>query len=157
MKILQIVSGIIRRDTDVLLIQQASSNEQAFWSLPGGVVESGEMLYDALKREIAEETGLTAHKIGRLAYITQTQHEDYQSIAYVFEVDTWDGELAPNDPDDLILQASFLPIGLAKKCLEDAVWRPMIEPVIAYLDGAPIGNTWFYHQHDFTTFERLNN
>ncbi|MBI3693361.1 MAG: NUDIX domain-containing protein, partial [Acidobacteria bacterium] len=42
----------------VLLVERAKPPLQGAWSLPGGVVEAGELLADALGREILEETGL---------------------------------------------------------------------------------------------------
>ena len=36
---------------------------KGYWSLPGGVVESGETLQEGVKREILEETGLIIHPV----------------------------------------------------------------------------------------------
>lgn len=42
----------------VLLVERAGNPLRGYWSLPGGVVEVGEKLEEAVKREILEETGL---------------------------------------------------------------------------------------------------
>jgi 8-oxo-dGTP diphosphatase len=42
----------------VLLVKRGRPPGQGEWSLPGGRVEHGERLAEALRREIAEETGL---------------------------------------------------------------------------------------------------
>jgi 8-oxo-dGTP diphosphatase len=52
------VSAAIIRDTRVLLTQRARGPALGVWTLPGGVVESGETLVEALVREIDEETKL---------------------------------------------------------------------------------------------------
>ncbi len=52
------VGGAIVRDGQVLLVQRANPPLQGAWSLPGGRVELGEPLTDALAREVREETGL---------------------------------------------------------------------------------------------------
>lgn len=52
------VSAAIFRDSKVLLTRRARSPAKGFYSLPGGRVEFGESLHDALKREVDEETGL---------------------------------------------------------------------------------------------------
>lgn len=43
----------------VLLVQRSREPSLGLWALPGGLVEIGETLAEALVREVAEETGLT--------------------------------------------------------------------------------------------------
>ena len=42
----------------VLLVQRGGEPSRGSWSFPGGMVETGETLRQACRREIAEETGL---------------------------------------------------------------------------------------------------
>ena len=52
------VSAAIFREGKVLLVRRARSPAKGFYSLPGGRVEFGESLHQALAREVDEETGL---------------------------------------------------------------------------------------------------
>jgi len=52
------VGGVVVHDGQVLLIRRAKEPSLGQWSIPGGAVETGEKLKDALRREILEETGL---------------------------------------------------------------------------------------------------
>lgn len=52
------VGGVIVDDGRLLLTQRAASPQRGRWSIPGGRVEHGERLTDALVREVREETGL---------------------------------------------------------------------------------------------------
>jgi ADP-ribose pyrophosphatase YjhB (NUDIX family) len=47
----------------VLLIERGRPPQQGYWSLPGGVVEVGERLEEALRREVREETGLLVRPV----------------------------------------------------------------------------------------------
>ncbi len=53
------VGALIWRAGQVLLVQRGREPSLGLWALPGGLVEIGETLTEALVREVAEETGLT--------------------------------------------------------------------------------------------------
>lgn len=48
---------IFRRDS-ILLVQRGREPLKGYWSLPGGLVETGERLESAIVREVFEETAL---------------------------------------------------------------------------------------------------
>jgi ADP-ribose pyrophosphatase YjhB (NUDIX family) len=52
------VSAAILHDGRVLLVRRARNPAQGLFSLPGGGVEAGETLFEAVTREVQEETGL---------------------------------------------------------------------------------------------------
>jgi 8-oxo-dGTP diphosphatase len=59
------VSALIAKERRVVLVKRARGVYAGLWSLPGGRVELGETLREAARREVREETGLSA-EIGRL-------------------------------------------------------------------------------------------
>jgi ADP-ribose pyrophosphatase YjhB (NUDIX family) len=52
------VSAAIVRDGRVLIVRRGRAPAQGVYTLPGGVVEAGETLTEAVTREVREETGL---------------------------------------------------------------------------------------------------
>ncbi len=50
----------------ILLVERGGNPLKGFWSLPGGLVETGETLEEAVRREILEETGLRVQPVGGL-------------------------------------------------------------------------------------------
>ncbi|MET9142949.1 NUDIX hydrolase [Streptomyces sp. NPDC004042] len=61
------VTGVVIEDDKVLLLNQDTEGPRS-WSLPGGKVEDGETLEEALVREMREETGAEV-EVGRLLYL----------------------------------------------------------------------------------------
>jgi 8-oxo-dGTP diphosphatase len=62
------VSAAILRDGKVLVVRRARKPSDGLYSLPGGVVEAGETLAEAVKREVDEETSLTIEPVALAGY-----------------------------------------------------------------------------------------
>lgn len=52
------VGGVVIHRNRVLLIRRGGEPLKGEWSIPGGLIEVGEPLADAVRRELKEETGL---------------------------------------------------------------------------------------------------
>jgi 8-oxo-dGTP diphosphatase len=62
------VSAAIFRDGKVLLVRRARPPAAGLHTLPGGAVEVGETLFEAVRREIREETALAIEPVGLAGY-----------------------------------------------------------------------------------------
>ena len=62
------VSAAIIRDRKVLIVRRARPPANGVYTLPGGGVEVGETLTEAVRREIREETALTIEPIAIAGY-----------------------------------------------------------------------------------------
>lgn len=123
-----------------------------------GVIETGELLNDALIREVKEETGLSVDKVGKLAYMTQVYKPRTQAttLAFIVEIEAWEGILQIDDPDNLTHDVAFVPISEAIERLNRAIWLPMREPLQAYLrQDVSSGKVWQYRQDSFREFKLL--
>jgi 8-oxo-dGTP diphosphatase len=52
------VGALIFEDGRILLVERGKEPLKGYWSIPGGIVETGEKLEEGVRREVAEETGL---------------------------------------------------------------------------------------------------
>ena len=57
------VGAVVFRDDRVLLIKRGKPPRMGDWSLPGGMQEIGETVFEAASREVQEETGVTISDI----------------------------------------------------------------------------------------------
>ncbi len=62
------VSAAILRDGKVLVVRRARKPALHLYTLPGGVVEAGESLTEAVMREVREETALAIEPAGLAGY-----------------------------------------------------------------------------------------
>ena len=69
------VSAAIVRDGHVLVVRRARPPANGLFSLPGGVVEAGETLHEAVKREVMEETSIAIEPVA-LAGFRETISRD---------------------------------------------------------------------------------
>jgi mutator protein MutT len=70
------VSAAIIRDGRVLVARRAKGASTGLYTLPGGVVEVGETVHQAVVREIAEETGISIEPValaGHREFITRDE------------------------------------------------------------------------------------
>lgn len=92
------VGAIVRRADELLLVKRGREPAVGEWSVPGGRVEPGEMLMEAVTRELHEETGL--HGVcGRLVGWVERIGEDRHFVILDFEA-TVTGDLDPRPGSD---------------------------------------------------------
>jgi ADP-ribose pyrophosphatase YjhB (NUDIX family) len=66
----------------ILLVERAGKPLKGYWSLPGGLVETGELLEDALRREILEETGLRIEPVRFYEFFERIMRDAEGRIEY---------------------------------------------------------------------------
>ncbi|MEM1041075.1 MAG: NUDIX hydrolase [Bacteroidota bacterium] len=97
----------------VLLVEhKALRGEGSFWTPPGGGVEFGESLPEALRREVEEETGLRV-RVGPLRYTLDFVRPPLHAVSFYFQCTAEGGTLATgSDPelgnDQLIRSSGFV-------------------------------------------------
>jgi mutator protein MutT len=80
------VGAVIVRDGRAVIIKRAHDPRKGQWSLPGGTVELGESLEDAVRREMKEETGLEV-EVGPIIDVFDRIHRDEQGrVRYHFVI-----------------------------------------------------------------------
>jgi 8-oxo-dGTP diphosphatase len=55
--------AVVWRGDDVLIVKRGTPPRQHEWSIPGGKVEWGETVADAVRREVREETGIAIESV----------------------------------------------------------------------------------------------
>jgi len=63
--LLPVAAGVIVRDSAGAILLQRRTDDGR-WGIPGGALELGETLEEAARRELREETGLTAGELDLL-------------------------------------------------------------------------------------------
>lgn len=95
-------SAIVANETGEVLLQRRSDNDR--WALPGGTMDIGETIGDAVAREVREETGIEAELTGILGVYSDPEHvfayddgEVRQQFNVCFTGRVIGGNLQPSD------------------------------------------------------------
>lgn len=100
------VGAIVVKDGRLLMVRRAHDPGAGLWSLPGGRVEHGEYLGDALRREVAEETGLTVEVRDLVGILEVTGDPHYVILDYFAEAASDDEPVASDD----VSEARWVPL-----------------------------------------------
>ena len=125
------VGAVIVEDGRLLLIRRGRGPAQGEWSVPGGRVESGEMLAEAVVRELAEETGLEG-VCGELIGWVERVGEEHHHVILDFAVTLLDPDAEPVAGDDA----------------EEVAWVPLHDVAEVQLVE---GLAEFLHDHQIIT------
>ncbi len=129
-KLIHVAAAVIRdRRGHILIARRPDDKHQGgLWEFPGGKVEPGEPVADALARELHEELGIRVTSARPLILIPH-HYPDKSVLLDVWEVDGFDGEahgaegqpvcwVAPDELDNYAFPAANTPIVAAARLPE---------------------------------------
>ena len=76
------VAAVVFSGESVLLVRRGNEPSRGRWGLPGGVVELGEGVEEAVVREVGEETGVTVRPTRLLAVFDSIVRDGEDRIMY---------------------------------------------------------------------------
>jgi 8-oxo-dGTP diphosphatase len=90
------IDALILREDKILLIKRGAEPFRGFWALPGGYVEWDETVENAVKREVAEELGLSVKSLKFIGLYSDPKRHPKQCIDLAYVVET-EGEIKTGD------------------------------------------------------------
>lgn len=80
------VGGVVVHEGRVLLIRRGQRPLEGRWSIPGGIVELGETIADAVGRELKEETGVCVRVLDLIEIYEKVARDEVGAAQYHFVI-----------------------------------------------------------------------
>lgn len=125
---------IINEQNQVLLVKRSKPPNKGEWAIPGGKVEFGETVFDAVKREMREETNLDVIPKELLA-IVQIIKEGFHYIILDFICKISTGELKPSSD---ALDAKFFSLDEIRRLPVSPTTLDMLEKYFSSKEKLPL-------------------
>lgn len=93
--------AVLTRGETVLLVgndREISGRETRTWDLPGGRVEAGELLHEALARELREETGLVLRGDPRFLFVQEGLRKRAGRAVHAWRSFFFAADVEPGEP-----------------------------------------------------------
>lgn len=127
---------IVNEQGEVLFVSRRGEDS---WGMPAGSIEVGESIYDCMKREVMEETGLEVLAAETVSLYSSPEFmmknrfgDEYQMFEFVFKVTAWQGELI-SETDETV-DAKFFAVDQLPEMGGD-YWREHTERVLADVEA----------------------
>ena len=122
---------IINENNETLLVRRTGKtrNQAGFWSKPGGGVEFGEKIEDAVKREVKEELGIDIELIRFLGFsnhIVKNENQHWIAFNYLAKIINGHPQNLEPEKHDEIKWFNF-------NNLPEKITQTTIEPIKEYL------------------------
>lgn len=128
MKTIEVVAAVIKNQEGLTLAVQRGESSKDYiskkWEFPGGKIEVGETLQEALQRELVEELKIEA-SVGELVTTVDHTYPDFRLIMHAFHCQILSGELTLTEH----LEKKWLP----KSKLRSLDWAAADVPIVDLL------------------------
>lgn len=129
----EVVAGFIIKDGKVILAKRKKGDPlEGLWEFPGGKVEEGESLFDAIKREMIEELNI---RINPIKVLTEIVH-NYPHISFrmYLILGTTEDNPTPIESDEIVMVS---PEDIDRMNLAEAdkiAWERVKNALLSYLN-----------------------
>jgi 8-oxo-dGTP diphosphatase len=118
------VGAIVIHDDKILLVKRGNPPCKGCWAIPGGHVEYGESIYDAVLRELFEETNICGEPLGVIyvdEILPEESGENYHFV--LIDILVKPKRISALKPGSDALDAKFYPINNPPESLTPSTRR----------------------------------
>jgi ADP-ribose pyrophosphatase YjhB (NUDIX family) len=124
------VGAVLVRNGDILLVKRGSDPGRGKWTVPGGLVELGETVEDAVIREVKEECNLDVEVHSLIDVVDNLIQDEKGGLQYHFIIVDYfvhiKGENTPHAGSD-ILTMKWVPLAEARSMELTQVFREFLD------------------------------